>query len=63
MMIDDTVIGVLPIEKELQIRLMSVLNEFNSHRIGEVYKKEVKEAPPKKEKLSFLQRLFLTEYD
>lgn len=68
-------INVLPIDEALRMRLVSLLKEFNSHRVNPVNFEEIeknsaveeKEAKVikmevKKKKASFLEKLFMTEY-
>lgn len=64
-------INILQIDNLLKERLISALNEFDSHRVGAVVKKIEVSSPKEtkvikmeteKKKASFLERLFMTEY-
>lgn len=63
-------INTLQIEEPLKKRLVSVLNQFDSYRVGAVVNKEnllqketkVIKMKTEKKKASFLERLFMTEY-
>lgn len=66
-------INTLPIDEVLRVKLVSLLDEFNSNRINPVVFEVAEEIPlvkepkviqmeAKKKKASFLEKLFMTEY-
>lgn len=62
---------VLPIESELQLKLIKALEQFESYRVHNDIDKIVPEekqnedmpVAKKKKRTSFLERLFITEYN
>lgn len=66
-------INTLPIDEVLRVKLVSLLDEFNSHRINPVVFEVAEEVSSvkepkvikmeaKKKRASFLEKLFMTEY-